>query len=315
MAPEAFFRHHNAVFEPSNEARGPWDPNSLHGRVLVGLLGRTFQQEHGDEAFQCARLTTELFRMPPFAPLEVTSTVIREGRRIRVVDGSVTSEGVEIARGRAVMLRRAEQPEGEVWSPPPWDVPDPESIDPPQARAGRGTPMWETRSIEGNGSGEVVQKRAWLRETRALVEGEAMTPFVRVAIASDFTNPFANSSDRGLNFVNADVTLYVHRDPVDEWLGFEVAGHHSSQGVAVAECQIYDREGQIGRSLVSGVANQHQFASVEFRTMDETLVAPAPVPFLILTLKSPPLGFTLSLKRTSPRAAGPVGTPSTSTSL
>jgi hypothetical protein len=196
--------------------------------------------------------------MPPFAPLEVTSQVIRDGRRIRVVDGSVTSGGVELARGRAVMLRRTEQPEGRVWTPPPWEVADPDSIDPPPARDGGRTPMWETRPIDGPEFGDVVQKRAWLRETRALVEDEAMTPFVRAALAADFTNPFANSGDRGLNFVNADVTLYLHRDPVDEWLGFEVAGHHGSSGIAVAECQIYDREGQIGRSLVTGVANQRR---------------------------------------------------------
>ena len=254
MPPEAFFRAVSGAFHPSDEARGPWDPNSLHGRVLVGLLARTFEQQHGDEAFQVSRLTTELFRLPPFAPLEVTSEVIREGRRIRVVDGSVSSDGIELARGRALMLRRADQPDGQVWSPPAWNVPDPESIAPPKRREG-GTPMWETRAIESRSSGNNAQKRAWLRETRALVEGEAITPFVRVAVAADFANPFANSGDRGLEFLNADVTLYLHRYPDDEWLGFEVAGHHSTDGIAVAECQIYDRRGQIGRSLVCAVSN------------------------------------------------------------
>jgi acyl-CoA thioesterase len=257
MATEAFFRHADGVFSPSEEARGPWDPNSLHGRVLVGLLARTFEQDHGDEAFQCSRLTTELFRLPPFAPLEVTSEVIRDGRRIRVIDGSVTAEGVELARARAVMLRRAEQPAGRVWGPPAWDAPDPDAVPAPEPREGM-SPMWETRAIQGTRFGDVVQKRAWLRETRALVEGEPMTPFLRAAVAADFTNPFANSGDRGLEFVNADVTLYLHRYPTDEWLGFEVAGHHSTDGVAVAECQLYDRHGQIGRSLVCGVANQRR---------------------------------------------------------
>ena len=257
MATDAFFREADGVFEPSDQARGPWDPNSLHGRVLVGLLARRFEQEHGDEAFQFSRLTTELFRLPPFAPLEVTSEVIRDGRRIRVLDGSVSAEGVELARGRAVMLRRAEQPEGRVWGPPSWDAPEPETIEAPPGREGM-TPMWETRPIEGSNFGDVVQKRAWLRETRALGEGEAITPFLRAAVAADFTNPFANSGDRGLEFVNADVTLYLHRYPADEWLGFEVAGHHSTHGVALAECQLYDRKGQIGRSLVCGVANQRR---------------------------------------------------------
>lgn len=255
--PEAFFREVDGAFEPSEQARGPWDPDSLHGRVLVGLLGRTFEQRFGEHDLQLSRLTTELFRMPPFAPLTVTAEAIRDGRRIRVVDGAITANGVEVARSRAVMLRRTDQPTGRVWSPPPWDAPPPEQVAAPAPRE-RGLPMWETRPIEGGTFGDVVRKRAWLRETRPLVEGEEMTPFVRVALASDFTNPFANSGDSGLNFVNADVTLYLHRYPVDEWLGFEVAGHHSADGIAVAECHLHDRQGAIGRSIVCGVANEHR---------------------------------------------------------
>ena len=89
-------------------------------------------------------------------------------------------------------------------------------------------------------------------------EGEPLTPFMRAAIAADFTNPFANSGEGGLNFVNADVTLYLHRLPVGEWVGFEVSGHHSAQGVAVAECTVYDEDGPIGRSTVCSVANTHR---------------------------------------------------------
>ena len=254
MTAEPFFTLDGGRFAPTDQSRGPWDRNSLHGRVVVGLLAREFEQQHGDDAFQFARLTTDLFRMPRFAPLEVATSVVREGNRIRVVDGVVTSEGREIAQGRVVMLRRAEQPEGEIWGPPPWDVPAPDAIDPPAARGDR-EPMWETRPIDGD-FGSPGQRRAWLREARTLIEGEALTPFQRVAFAADFTNPFANSGPDGLNFVNADVTLYLHRLPVTEWVGFEVNGHHSAEGIAVAECTLYDEQGNIGRSAVTAVANR-----------------------------------------------------------
>jgi hypothetical protein len=39
--------------------------------------------------------------------------------------------------------------------------------------------------------------------------------------------PFANSGDQGLQFINADIILYLRRLPVDDWLGFEVPGHLS----------------------------------------------------------------------------------------
>ena len=80
---------------------------------------------------------------------------------------------------------------------------------------------------------------------------------MRVAFASDFTNPFANSGSEGLQFVNADITLYIHRLPSTEWLGFEVVEHHSEDGIAVGECVIHDERGAIGRSLVCALANRH----------------------------------------------------------
>jgi acyl-CoA thioesterase len=77
-------------------------------------------------------------------------------------------------------------------------------------------------------------------------------------MAADFTNPLGNSGDRGLEFVNADYTLYLHRLPIDEWIGVEVAAHHSADGIAVATCSLYDQRGAIGHSAVTGIANRRE---------------------------------------------------------
>lgn len=255
---DAFFHREADQFVPDDIARGPWDRESLHGRVLAGLIAHAVEREHGDPELQCARLTVDMFRLAPFAPLAVTTRPAREGGRIRVIDATITAAGVEVARGSVVMLRRTDEPEGQVWSPPAWQVPPPEQVPPPRVEGDRPfQPMWETRNIEG-AFGTVGQKRAWIREARPLVDGEPLTPFTRVAVACDFTNPFANSGDRGLNHVNADATLYLHRLPVDEWIGFEVTSHHSTAGVAVGECALYDREGAIGHSLVCAVAQRRR---------------------------------------------------------
>jgi hypothetical protein len=227
----------------------------MHGRLLAGLLARTVEQRFGDDDFHFARMTIDLFRLPPMAPLGIEVRLTREGNRIRVAEGSLTADSVEVARGSVVMLRKAEQPEGEVWSPPNWDVPAPDDVPEPQGWSG-GMPMWETRPITARGFGGVEQKRAWIRESRQLIEGEALTPFLRAAIAADYTNPFANSGSRGLNFVNADITMYLHRLPETEWVGFEVSSHQSEDGVAVGSCTLYDVRGPIGHSTVCGVANQ-----------------------------------------------------------
>ena len=240
---------------PNDISRGPWDPNTLHGRVLAGALAHEMESRWGVPGLRPARLTVDMYRVPPFAPVEVTSRLVRDGNRIRVIDAELTVEGVATARASGVFLKEAETPGGAVWSPEPWRVPGPDDL--PVPETGGRAQMWETRVVD-NGFGSTKQKRAWLRETRALIGGQQLTPFVRAAFASDFTNPFANSGSAGLQYVNADITLYLHRLPAGEWLGFEVLDHHATDGIAIAECAIYDEDGSVGRSSVCGLANRRR---------------------------------------------------------
>jgi len=255
-----FFEANGDLYVPTSRTRGPWDPKSMHGRVIAGLLAHQIEVDHGDPAFQAVRLVVDMFRVAPMTPMSVPTRVVRDGNRIRVVDASMVAEdGTEIARASLVFLRRTDQPEGDVWSAPNWKVPHPDTLEPPAPPLGIGdqpwTPMWDTRRIQGDFN-TVGQKRAWVRETHQLVAGIDPSPLVRVAQVADFTNPLANGGSTGLNFVNADVTLYLHRDATSEWTGLEVAAHHSSDGIAIGECVLYDLDGAIGRASVCGVANR-----------------------------------------------------------
>ena len=257
MTNQPFFKYQTkglSEFLPTDAARGPWSRESLHGHVLGGLMAHVIERDHGDEEFQPARLTVDMFRLAEHGPVTVTTSVARQGGRIRVIDALLEVGGVLQARSSAVMLRRAPQPEGNVWSPPLWDVPAPHEL----GQDGHDhEAVWETRPISGKAA-TAERGRAWMREVRELVEGEPLTPFVRAAMAADFTNPLGNSGDRGLEFVNADYTLYLHRLPVDEWIGVEVASHHSAEGIATAACSLYDEHGKIGHSAVAGIANRRE---------------------------------------------------------
>jgi hypothetical protein len=258
--PDAFFELDGSRFVPAAHARGPWAPEMMHGRLLAGLAARTVELEHGDSELHPCRTTVDLFRSPRMAPVEVSTDVVRDGNRIRVVDVHIAIDGVEAARASVMMLRRAEQPDGEVWAPAEWDVARPEDIASPRWEGPdlpeRPMAPWETRPITGAIWGANEQKRTWIRENFPLVQGEALTPYVRAAVIADFANPYANSGDRGLSFINADITLYLHRLPDGEWIGFETAGSRSADGVAVGICTLYDTGGAIGHSLVGAVANR-----------------------------------------------------------
>jgi hypothetical protein len=97
-----------------------------------------------------------------------------------------------------------------------------------------------------------------MAEVRELVDGEPLTPFVRVAVAADFASPFAHASDQGLGYINTDVTVYLHREPVGEWIGFESFSHGATDGVAVGDCLIHDEQGHIGSASCTALAQKRQ---------------------------------------------------------
>jgi Thioesterase-like superfamily len=252
---EPFFRRDGERFVPTSATRGPWDPKSLHGRVVIGLLGREIERRFGDPAFVPARLTVDMYRLPDLSPIEVVVRPIREGSRLRLVEAELFSDGKSSARATCQFLRATEPPPGRVWSPPNWDAPAPRDIPEPEDRRGGMGGMWTTRPITG-AFGDVGPRRIWMSEVRELIEGEAWTPFSRVAVAADFASPFANAGDAGLGYINSDVTLYLARVPVSEWVGFEVVDHQAGEGVAFGACALYDEVGRIGQASVAALAQR-----------------------------------------------------------
>jgi len=260
MANEPFFTIEGTHYVPTPASRGPWNPNSLHGRVIAGLLGAEIERLHGSPEFMPARLTVDMYRLPDLSPVEVTTRVVREGNRIKVIDAEFVSGGVSAGRATCQLLRRTENPAGNVWKPPSWDAPAPADIAPPSdGRSGMGG-MWATRRIEGD-FGTVGRKRIWMSEVRELVGGRALTPFVRVAVSADFASPFANAGDAGLEFINSDVTVYLHREPRTEWIGYEVVNHGATAGVAIGECFLYDEDGPIGSAACAALAQRRMARS------------------------------------------------------
>jgi len=265
-------------FHPTLHARGPWDENSLHGRVICGLIAYEAESNHisveDAKHLQVSRITVDLFRQAPMDTLTIESTVIRSGRRIKVVDVNIKADipkrGLNIvARGSLVMLKKSETPEGLVWSPPSWESVAPkENYPAPTNKLNidkqKPLPIWQTVNAgqpkilkeldSAITSDSNTPKLAWIRETHQLVDGEDSTPLVRVAQVADVANPFANSGTNGLNYINADISLYLQRNPEGSWIGTEAFYHGASDGIAVGTIALYDRQGRIGTSTVCGLA-------------------------------------------------------------
>lgn len=255
MANEPFFRKDGDLFQPTRAGVGPWDPNSLHGRVIVGLLGAEIERRHGSPDYMPARLTVDMYKLPDLSPVEVVTRIVKDGYRIKVIDAEFISGGVSAGRATCQLLRKTENAAGNVWKREPWGAPDPADVPIPAERALGG--MWAMRPFQGEFRGKGPRK-TWMAEVRELVDGKPLTPFARVAVAADFASPFANAGDQGLGYINTDVTVYLHREPVGEWIGFETLTHGATDGVAVGECLIHDEQGHIGSASCTALAQKRK---------------------------------------------------------
>jgi hypothetical protein len=251
MSNEPFFVRDGARLIPHSPARSFWNADALHGRVIAGILGAEIERLHGEPAFMPARLTVDMHRAPGLGPLEVVTTVARDGKRIRLVDAELISNGQSVSRASCQFLARGETPPGRVWTPPEWSGPKPQDL--PQFGPSGMNGIWEVR-FAGASLRDNSARRGWLREVRELVGGESLTPFARVATGADWASPVANTSDVGLGYINSDLTLYLSRLPVGEWIGYESSHHVAHDGIATGGCFLYDEVGRIGSATVCALA-------------------------------------------------------------
>ncbi|WP_188193379.1 acyl-CoA thioesterase domain-containing protein [Nonomuraea sp. SYSU D8015] len=247
----AFFTQKHGELVPAPHARGPWSPDMLHGRLLGGLAARALEERYSEPGLHFARLTVDLFRNSPMLPVTVETALVRDGRRIRVADATLSTEQGVIGRASAVLLRQGERPGGtQTLLTPAWDEPAPDG--PPAEGAGWRPPfdLWRMTEWGAPGPG-----RVWMRETHPLVDEEPVTPFVRAALAADFASPLSNAGTDGLRFINADYTLTLARLPEGDVIGVEATGHLNAAGVATGQVTLHDTTGPIGFCTVTAVAN------------------------------------------------------------
>lgn len=255
MTANASFVAEDGGYRPLGLARSYWNRNALGGRAVVGLMGHEIERQHGSGTMIPARLTVDMFRLAPFDLLRIQSRVVKDGKRLRLVEADLIAESGIVARATCQFLEPTSSPAGRVWSPAAWSTPHPDTL---QNGSEKDSPRaFDLRWTAGS-LGAVVEKGCWVRERFALVEGQPFTPFSRVALAADFASPFTNAGDAGIQYMNTDVTIHLHRRLEGEWLGFEATGHEASHGIAVGHCRLHDLSGPIGFVSCTALANERR---------------------------------------------------------
>lgn len=233
--------------------RGPWSPEHQHGGPPAALLARALERELAgiEPAARIVRMTVEIVRPIPIAVLGIEVLRVRTGRQVQELGGRILVDGREVLRATALCIRSTEldlsPPAGTAPAPPEQSAP----FEFPFFREAVGYHRgMEVRFASGAwGSGAVM---AWMRMRMPLVPGEEPSPLQRVMIAADSGNGVSAMLDtERYTFVNPDLTVYLHRPPVGEWVCLDARTTPQPSGIGLAESALYDVEGPIGRSLQS----------------------------------------------------------------
>jgi hypothetical protein len=254
--PRPYFVRDETRYVPTGIARGGWGP-SISGHVVGGLLARAVEGAVDDPQLHPARLTVDLPRPTALEPIEVRTRVQHDRRRLRLVEAALFQHGAPVAQASALFLRRGPAPDGDVWTQPLQMPPIPIAQDGAHPSIfmrtyGWGVDVQNPDSDWPDGSG---RKYTWLHETRALVDAEPLTAFIRAAMAADVTASLANWGTNGLQFINADYTLTLSRLPEGPHIGLASLTHYSHDGIATGSAVLVDHRGPVGSGVSIAIAH------------------------------------------------------------
>lgn len=234
-------------FESTEHTRGIWGASMQHAGAPAALLGRAVESRSRPE-MRVARLMFDIDRPVPIAPLNVTSSVVRDGPNVMLVEAAIEP----YMRCAALLIRTAPQvaPDTGVNPPPNFTDAEAKPYFPVPYEVGYHTAM-EIRFSAG-AFRDAGPATAWMRMRVPLVEGEEPSPLVRTLVAADTGSGISSVLDyREYMFVNADLTVHLLRYPAGEWVCLQAVTHIDGVGIGLADTTLYDDKGQIGRSVQS----------------------------------------------------------------
>jgi len=249
--PPPFFAADGDRFVPSVSARGPWSARHQHGGPPAALLARAFARQAG-AGMQIARLTFDFLRPVPLSPLTVATRVVRAGAKVQRLAGSVLADdGAVLIEATCLAMRVA--PDSVAVPPdtltPPAPPAESASFELPLMSGDEGYHRaMEWRLAKGTwGRGPTAM---WLRPRVPLVAGEPPTPLQCLVAATDSASGAAVVVDpAATTFVNADLTIALHRSPVGEWTCLDAATTGERHGIGLTLARLWDTTGLVGRSL------------------------------------------------------------------
>jgi len=258
-----------ALFRPTEWAGSPWSSSHQHGGPVNALFALAAEEAAAEAGLQVVRLTVDLYRPVPLAPLELEWHFVRRGRRLANVAAQLREPGGgrEISRASAVLLR-PDEGLSQSWQHaplPPMPLEGAERVEFMPRSYRKVVPPGFHWSFEVRMGEDAHGPAAWITTALDLLPDQAMSPLQRCAAVADLTFGLSGRSllrQRIVDvdawrvpMINTDTTVYWERPPLGQWFGFRHALLTDHRGIGLAEVDLADTSGRLGRSLQAMIAN------------------------------------------------------------
>jgi hypothetical protein len=235
------------------DAAGPWDPRMQHGSAPASLVVWAAERIPTPVPMAIARVTIDLMRPVPLAPLTIESEIVREGRKIQLCSIRLLVDDVVVVGASVLKIKTQPLVLPDEIRDLPVDLPPPEQSIPEDGHAAtspfvRAVSMRAARGRFGKAGAGAI----WFRIDKPLIEGQAVSQAVRAVVAADFSNGTASTLDfRAWTYINADLTVSFAREPVGEWILLDGDSWIGPDGRGLAMSRLADRQGYFGRAVQS----------------------------------------------------------------
>jgi hypothetical protein len=224
-----------------------------HGSAPAALVVWAAEAIPAREPMRIARVTIDLMRPVPVAPLTIETEILREGRKIQLCAVRLLSENVLVVGATILKIKTQALKLPSDVADLPVELPGPDL-----ARAKQ--PNFSTSPFVSGISLRAARGRfgvpgpgaIWYRVDRPLVEGSKVSQAMRTVVAADFCNGTSAALDfRQWTFINADLTVSFAREPSGEWILLDAKSWIGADGAGLAMARLADERGYFGRAVQS----------------------------------------------------------------
>jgi hypothetical protein len=262
--PDAFFiASGHGHYQATRATQGPWDPNSMHGGPPAALLATLATQRAMElsPTLRLARLALDFMGGLPVTDLQATVTVPRPGRRVALVEATLSAEGRSVAVARAwfinadsagnkhpIDLASPELPDAEI---PPLAAPPPLPGEQPQrffaGHAGFGYGDANEWRFTSGGFDVPGPAGVWSRMRIPLIAGEPSTGLARLLVLADAANGISGELPWGKwMFIPPGMTMTMLREPAGEWVHLAARTTLGTDGIGLCHGRLSDERGPVG---------------------------------------------------------------------